>query len=146
MATVRQLLRAKSRPPCTIGPDARVFDALKLMAAEEIGALLVVERDRLVGIISERDYARKVILHGKSSHDIAVREIMTERVLCVTPDRTVEECMALMTDKRVRHLPVIENDRLIGVLSIGDLVKEVISEQQFTIKQLESYIQNEYPA
>lgn len=138
MATVRQMLQAKTRPLCTIGPEARVFDALKLMAAEEIGALLVVERERLIGILSERDYARKVILHGKSSHDIAVREIMTQRVLCVPPERTVEECMALMTDKRVRHLPVIENDQLIGLVSIGDVVKEIISEQQFMIKQLES--------
>ena len=145
MATVKQLLQAKKRPPCTIGPDAPVYDALKLMAAEEIGALLVVEGERLVGIISERDYARKVILHGKSSHDIPVRAIMTERVVCVAPERTVEECMALMTDKHIRHLPVIENDRLVGVLSIGDLVKEKISQQQFTIKQLESYIQSDYP-
>ncbi len=138
-------MQAKKRAMSTIRPDARVYDALKLMAAEEIGALLVVDGERLVGIISERDYARKVILHGKSSHDIPVRDIMTERVVCVTQDRTVEECMALMTDKHVRHLPVIESDRLIGVVSIGDLVKEKISEQQFTIKQLESYIQSEYP-
>ncbi len=145
MATVRQIMQAKKRAMSTIQPDARVYDALKLMAAEEIGALLVVDGERLVGIISERDYARKVILHGKSSHDIPVRDIMTERVVCVTQDRTVEECMALMTDKHVRHLPVIESDRLIGVVSIGDLVKEKISEQQFTIKQLESYIQSDYP-
>ena len=140
MKTVKQLLQGKSRGLCTVGPDARVFDALKLMAEKDIGALLVVENERLVGIISERDYARKVILQGKSSHDIPVREIMTERVICVQPGNTVEECMALMTDKRIRHLPVIENDQLIGVLSIGDLVKETISEQQFMIKQLESYI------
>ena len=145
MATVRQILQGKKRPLSTIRSDVRVYDALKLMAAEEIGALLVVDGERLVGIISERDYARKVILHGKSSHDIPVRDIMTDRVLCVTQDRTIEECMALMTDKHIRHLPVIENDRLIGVVSIGDLVKEKISEQQFTIKQLESYIQSEYP-
>ena len=145
MATVRQILQAKKHSLSTIRPDARVYDALKQMAAKEIGALLVVDGERLVGIISERDYARKVILHGKSSHDIPVRDIMTERVLCVTQDRTVEECMALMTDKHIRHLPVIENDRLIGVVSIGDLVKEKISEQQFTIKQLESYIQSDYP-
>ena len=145
MATVRQILQGKKRPLSTVRPDARVYDALKLMAAEEIGALLVIDGERLVGIISERDYARKVILHGKSSHDIPVRDIMTERVVCVTQDRTIEECMALMTDKHIRHLPVIEDDRLIGVLSIGDLVKEKISEQQFTIKQLESYIQSDYP-
>ena len=140
MKTIKQLLQGKSRGLCTIGPDARMFEALKLMAENDVGALLVIENDKLVGIISERDYARKVILHGKSSHDTPVKEIMTERVICVQPDRTVDECMALMTDKRFRHLPVIENDQLIGVLSIGDLVKETISEQQFMIKQLESYI------
>jgi CBS domain-containing protein len=140
MRTVRQLLRDKKHALCTIGPDARVIEALKLMAEKDVGALLVVENNRLVGILSERDYARKVILHGKSSQDTPVREIMTERPICVQPDRTTDECMALMTEKRVRHLPVIENDKLVGVLSIGDLVKETISEQQFMIKQLESYI------
>ncbi len=140
MKTIRQLLQGKSQGLCTIGPDARVFDALKLMAEKNIGALLVVENDKLVGIVSERDYARKVILHGKSSHDTPVREIMSARVVCVQPGNTVEECMALMTDKHIRHLPVIENEKLLGVLSIGDLVKETISEQQFMIQQLESYI------
>ena len=140
MKTVRQLLQAKVHGLCTIGPDARVLDSLRLMAEKNIGALLVVENDKLAGIVSERDYARKVILHGKSSHDTPVREIMTARVVCVQPENTVEECMALMTDKHIRHLPVIENERLVGILSIGDLVKETISEQQFMIKQLESYI------
>jgi len=140
MKTVRQLIQGKTRGLCTIGPDAHVFDALKVMAEKDIGALPVVEGGRLAGIISERDYARKVILHGKSSHDTPVRDIMTEHVVCVRLANTVEECMALMTDKRVRHLPVVENDQLIGVLSIGDLVKETISEQQLTIKQLETYI------
>jgi CBS domain-containing protein len=140
MKSVKQLLQGKSRGLCTIRSDAMVIDALKLMAAKDIGALLVVDGEKLAGILSERDYARKVILHGKSSHDIQVREIMTERLVCVQPANTVEECMALMTDNRVRHLPVMENDRLIGVLSICDLVKETISEQQDTIKQLESYI------
>ncbi len=140
MKTAGQLLQGKPRGLCTIGPDARVLDALKLMAEKNIGALLVVVNDKLVGIISERDYARKVVLHGKSSHDTPVREIMSGSVICVQPGNTVEECMALMTDKRVRHLPVIENEKLLGVLSIGDLVKETISEQQLTIKQLESYI------
>ena len=140
MRTVKQLLQDKARGLCTIGPDARVFDALKLMAEKDVGALLVVENDKLVGILSERDYARKMILHGKSSHETPVREIMTERPICVQPNRTTAECMALMTEKRFRHLPVIENDKLVGVLSIGDLVKETISEQQFMIKQLESYI------
>ena len=140
MKTVRQLIQGKTRGLCTIGPDAHVFDALKVMAEKDIGALPVVEGGRLAGIISERDYARKVILHGKSSHDTPVRDIMTEHVVCVRLANTVEEWMALMTDKRVRHLPVVENDQLIGVLSIGDLVKETISEQQLTIKQLETYI------
>ena len=140
MKTIRQLLLGKPEGLCTIGPDARVFDSLKMMAEKNIGALLVVEGDKLVGIVSERDYARKVILHGKSSHDTPVREIMTARVVCVHPENTVEECMALMTDKHIRHLPVIENEKLVGILSIGDLVKETISEQQFMIKQLESYI------
>lgn len=140
MKTIRQLLEGKSGSLCTIGPGASVLDALKLMAEKNIGALLVVENDKLVGILSERDYARKVILQGKSSHDTPIKEIMTEGAVCVRPDNTVEECMALMTDKRVRHLPVVENEKLLGVLSIGDLVKETISEQQATIKQLESYI------
>ena len=140
MKTVRELLQNKSRGQCTIGPDAPVFDALKLMAEKNIGALLVVEAGKLVGIVSERDYARKVILHGKSSRDTPVGEIMTARPICVKPGNTVEECMALMTDKHIRHLPVIENEELVGVLSIGDLVKETISEQQFMIRQLESYI------
>lgn len=140
MKTIRQLLQGKSGTLCTIGPDASVLDALKLMAEKNVGALLVVKNDRLAGIVSERDYARKVVLLGKSSHGTPVKEIMTERPICVRPDNTVEECMALMTDKHIRHLPVIENEKLIGVLSIGDLVKETISEQQFVIQQLESYI------
>ena len=140
MKTVTQLLEAKGREVHTIGPDARVIDALKLMAHKDVGALVVTEGAKISGIISERDYARKVILQGKSSHDIPVREIMTARVVTVQPRHTVEECMALMTEKRIRHLPVTEGERLIGVLSIGDLVKEVIAEQEATIRQLESYI------
>ena len=140
MKTLKQLLQAKPPGILSIAPDARVFDALKVMAEKNVGALLVMDAGRLIGIITERDYARKVILKGKSSLDTPVREIMTDKLLCVHPDQSVEECMALMTDKRIRHLPVIENDKLIGVLSIGDLVKETISEQQFMIKQLESYI------
>jgi CBS domain-containing protein len=140
MKSIRQLLQDKSGGLSTIGPNASVLDALKLMAEKNIGALLVVENDKLVGIVSERDYARKVVLLGKTSHDTPVKEIMSERAVCVQPDNTVEECMALMTDKHIRHLPVIENETLLGVLSIGDLVKETISEQQFVIKQLESYI------
>jgi len=140
MKTLKQLLEAKGRDVYSIAPDARVFDALKLMADKSVGALIVLEGGRIAGILSERDYARKVILHGKSSHDIQVRDIMTSNVVTVQPGQTVEECMALMTEKRIRHLPVTEGERLIGVLSIGDLVKEVIAEQQQTIKQLESYI------
>jgi CBS domain-containing protein len=140
MKTIRQLLEAKGGAVHSIKPDARVFEALKLMADRDVGALVVLENDRLIGIISERDYARKVILQGKSSHDIPVREIMTARVVTVQPAQTVEDCMALMTNRRVRHLPIQDGERLIGILSIGDLVKEVIADQEQTIKQLESYI------
>ena len=140
MKTVRQLLETKGADVISVSPDSNVLDALKLMAAREIGAVLVVEAARLVGIMSERDYARKVILKGKSSQDTKVREIMTERVMYARPDQTVPELMALMTNKRVRHLPVLEDDHLVGVLSIGDLVKETISEQEFIIRQLENYI------
>jgi CBS domain-containing protein len=140
MKTLKQLLDAKGREVHTITPDARVFDALKLMADKGVGALIVTEGGRIAGVISERDYARKVILHGKSSHELKVRDIMTSKVITVHPGQTVEECMVLMTEKRIRHLPVTEGDRLIGVLSIGDLVKEVIAEQQQTIHELESYI------
>jgi len=140
MKTIRQLLQAKGGAVHSIGPDARVIDALKMMAEKEIGALVVVDNGKLAGILSERDYARKVILLGKSSHDIPVREIMTDKVLTVQPTQTVEDCMALMTSRRVRHLPVTEGEQLVGLLSIGDLVKEVIADQEQTIKELESYI------
>ena len=140
MKTLKQLLEAKGRDVYSIAPDALVFDALQLMADKSVGALIVMEGGKIAGILSERDYARKVILHGESSHDIQVRDIMTSKVFTVHPGQTVEECMGLMTEKRIRHLPVTEGERLIGVLSIGDLVKEVIAEQQQTIKQLESYI------
>jgi CBS domain-containing protein len=140
MKTVRQLLESKGSETISVAPDSNVLDALKLMAQREIGAVLVVQGTRLVGIMSERDYARKVILKGKSSQDTLVREIMTERVMYARPEQTVPELMALMTNKRVRHLPVLDGDRLVGVLSIGDLVKETISEQEFIIRQLENYI------
>lgn len=140
MKTVRQLLQAKGSAVYSVSPDARVFEALKLMAEKEVGALVVLERGKLAGILSERDYARKVILHGKSSHDISVREIMTEDVVTVQPGQTVDQCMALMTSRRIRHLPVVEEGKLAGLVSIGDLVKEVIAEQEQTIRQLESYI------
>jgi CBS domain-containing protein len=140
MKTVRQLLQSKGSAVYSVTPEASVFDALKLMADKNIGALLIVSGGKLAGIMSERDYARKVILHGKSSHDMLVREIMSENVVTVQPEQTVEDCMALMTGKRIRHLPVVNGDKIIGLLSIGDLVKEVIAEQEQTIKQLESYI------
>jgi CBS domain-containing protein len=142
MRPLKQLIEAK-RSTVSVGPDDTVLTALTLLAQFDIGALLVLERGRLVGIFSERDYARKIVLKGKTSKDTPIREIMSEKVSCVTLDQTVEECMALMTDKHVRHLPVLgANQEVIGVLSIGDLVKETISEQKFTIEQLVSYIQN----
>ncbi len=140
MKSVAQLLRLKSGNVYSIAPDASVLDCVKLLAEKAIGAALVMEGDKLVGILSERDYARKVVLQGKSSKDTLAREIMTTEVFCVTPKQTNEECMALMTAQRIRHLPVLENGRVVGVVSIGDLVKDIIAEQQFLINQLESYI------
>ncbi|MBE7553963.1 MAG: CBS domain-containing protein [Anaerolineales bacterium] len=140
MKTVNQLLQNKGSRVWSIGPDALVIEALKLMAEKEVGALVILEGDQVVGILSERDYARKVSLLGKSSKTTPVREIMTEKVVFIRPEQTVEDCMALMTNKRIRHLPVIDGDRLVGVISIGDVVKEVISQQEFIIAQLENYI------
>jgi len=140
MKTVKEILGAKAHNLLSISPQASVLDALKLMAEKDIGALVVLEGDGLAGIFSERDYARKVILHGKSSNATPVSEIMTHKVVCVRPEQSVEECMALMTDRRIRHLPVLEDQKVIGVISIGDVVKEVISEQRFVIEQLEHYI------
>jgi CBS domain-containing protein len=140
MITVRQLLEGKGYDVWSIAPDASVYDALALMADKGVGALLVLEGERLVGLISERDYARKVILKGKSSMETPVREIMTERVIWVGPEQTNEECMALMTAKHFRHLPVLAEDQVIGIISIGDVVKAIISEQEFLIEQLERYI------
>lgn len=140
MKTVSQLLQGKGGGVLSVTPESSVFAALKLMAEKNVGALLVMNGDVLRGIMSERDYARKVILLGKSSHEIAVRDIMSDKVVSVTPKQTVDDCMALMTGRRIRHLPVIDNGRVVGVLSIGDLVKAVIEMQQQTIQQLESYI------
>lgn len=140
MKSLHQLLSAKGGHVHTIGPDAKVIEALQLMAQKDVGALVVLDGERIVGILSERDYARKVILLGKSSQDIPVREIMTADVVSVDPGRSIEQCMALVTQRRIRHLPVLEGGRLIGIVSIGDLVKEVIAEQEQTIRQLESYI------
>jgi CBS domain-containing protein len=140
MKTVAQLLKLKPAGVISIRPDAQVLDALKVLAEKDIGAVLVMDGQRLLGILSERDYTRKVALKGKSAHDTLVSEIMTRDVFFVTPIQTNEDCMALMTQKRGRHLPVIDDGKVIGVLSIGDLVKDAISEQQFIIDQLEHYI------
>ncbi len=137
--TVRQLL-ARKPEIYSVAPSTTVFAALQLMAEKNIGALVVLEQERLAGIFSERDYARKVILQGKSSRETRVDEIMTAKVVCVEPERTAGECMALMTEKRVRHLPVMEAGRVTGVISIGDVVRAVVEEQRFTIQQLEHYI------
>jgi CBS domain-containing protein len=140
MKSALDVLNEKGSHVYSIGPDATVLDALRLMAEHEVGALPVLEGDRVVGIITERDYARKVILLERSSRTTPVRDIMMKRVPYVEPTRSVEECMALMTDKRVRHLPVLRDGRMIGLVSIGDLVKAIIDEQQFIISQLELYI------
>lgn len=140
MKTVRDILKVKGRDVWSIEPGATVYDAMKLMAEKEIGSLMVMEGAKLVGLISERDYARKVILQGRSSRTTQVKEIMTSRVVYARLDQNIEECMAVMTEKRVRHLPVMEEERLVGVISIGDLVKSIIAEQKFIIEQLERYI------
>jgi len=140
MVQVRQLLENKGHDVWSIGPDDTVLQALQRLAEKDIGALVVLEGSSVAGIFSERDYARKVILQGKSSSDTLVREVMSSRVLYVRPEQSVDECMALMTKYHIRHLPVIDGDRLVGVISIGDLVKSVISHQEFIIEQLENYI------
>jgi CBS domain-containing protein len=141
MATVSQMLAGKGSGVYTIEPDATVFDALALMAEKDIGALVVTEAGRVAGIFSERDYARKIVLLGKTSRETPVREIMTPGVICVTQNQSADKCMAIMTDKRIRHLPVLDDEgRLVGVISIGDVVKTIISEQQVMINHLEDYI------
>ena len=140
MQTVKQLLESKGSDLFTIDPNSSVYDAIKSMADHHIGSLLVMENDKLVGLITERDYSRNVILKGKSSKNITVKEIMVSNVLYTKPEKTIEECMALMTDKRIRHLPVLVDSKVVGMISIGDLVKAIISEQKFMIEQLEHYI------
>lgn len=147
MKTVKQLLDAKgagagSAEIYAVAPEASVLDAIKLMAEKGVGALVVLDQGRLAGVVSERDYARKVILHGRSSQTTLVREIMTDKVVTVRSAQTVEDCMTLMTERRIRHLPVVDGGKLAGMLSIGDLVKEVIADREETIKQLESYIRS----
>ena len=141
MKTIHQVLGAKALSIVSITPDTLIYDALVIMAEKHIGALLVLEGDHLAGIFSERDYAREVALKGKSSRTTPVKEVMSTTVITVSPRHTVEECMSLMSGKRIRHLPVIEDGKVTGILSIGDLVKETIAEQEALIKQLESYIQ-----
>ena len=128
-----------------VSPDACVFDAIKIMADKYVGALMVVSEGNLVGVVSERDYARKVILQGRSSKETQVKEIMTSPAIFVTPEQTVEDSMRIMTDNHIRHLPVVEEGEILGVVSIGDLVKWMISAQQQTISQLHNYITNQYP-
>ena len=140
MTTVQQLLDEKGHDVWTIHPDCSVFDAIQLMASKDVGALVVVEDDRPVGIFTERHYARNVFLKGKSSPKTRTRDIMTTDVICARPGQSVEQCMAVMTDKRVRHLPVLNKGHLVGILSIGDLVKSIIADQNFAIEQLEHYI------
>ena len=137
---IKDLLKIKNKNIWTIEPGATVYDAISEMANKQIGALVVSEDKKVIGIITERDYARKVILQDKSSKDTLVREIMTERVIYVKPDQKIEDCMALMTKKHIRHLPVLDGDRLVGMISIGDVVKTLISEKEFLIDQLTRYI------
>jgi len=143
--TVRLVLKQKGQHVWHVSPEGCVYDAIEIMADKHVGALMVVSEGNLVGVVSERDYARKVILQGKSSKQTQVKEIMTSPAIFVTPEQTVEGSMRIMTEKHIRHLPVVEDGKLLGVVSIGDLVKWMISAQQQTISQLHSYITSQYP-
>ncbi len=140
MKTVQEVLQVKGSQVWSVTPDTTVYDALQVMADKDIGALLVVEAGDLVGIFSERDYARKVILKGKTSRELAVQEIMSTKVYYILPDNTMDDCMALMTAEHIRHLPVLSEGQVVGIITIGDVVKAIISDQQFMIDQLERYI------
>ncbi|MEI7429875.1 MAG: CBS domain-containing protein [Betaproteobacteria bacterium] len=141
MKTLKQLIEGKTRKLAFVTPEQTVLEALQIMAKDDVGALVVLDGERLAGIFSERDYARKIILHDRASKTTPVSEIMSSKVFCVTLERTIEECMAIMTEKHFRHLPVIdENKKVLGIISIGDIVKEMISQQSFIIGQLENYI------
>jgi CBS domain-containing protein len=144
MTTIGQLLKTKGNEIWSIAPQATIYEALQVMSEKDVGALLVVHKGDVVGIFSERDYARKLILKGKFSKDTSVEELMTRKVLYVGPESTIEDCMALMTAKSVRHLPILKNERLIGIVTLGDVVKQIISDQEFTIHQLENYISGSY--
>lgn len=144
MKTVKDMLKSKKSELWFVAPTATVFDALKIMGEKEIGALMVMDAGKVVGIISERDYARKVILKGKASKDTLVKEIMTSNMFSVKPENTVEECMVLITGKRIRHLPVFDKDKFVGIVSVGDVVKSLISEQEKLIEQLSDYISGKY--
>ena len=140
MQTVEGILSKKGSAVRSVAPDDTVLHALGVMAEHDIGGVVVLDGEKLVGILTERDYARRVVLLGRASRDVPVSEIMTSHVCCVSPDRTVDECMALMTDKRIRHLPVLDHKKVVGLISIGDVVKATIAEQEFEIAQLNSYI------
>ena len=140
MQHVSDILAFKGGTACSVSPDATVFEALTLMSEKDIGSVIVLNEDKLVGILTERIYARKVALENKISKNILVKEIMTTRVLCVSPERSVEECMALMSDKGIRHLPVLDHNKVVGMISIGDLVKAIIHDQKILIDQLQNYI------
>jgi CBS domain-containing protein len=144
MVTVNQILKEKGRAVWTIAPEAKVFEALKLMAEKGVGALVVTDKGKISGIISERDYARKIALMGRLSQDTPVKDIMTTQIYVVHPGTTADECMTLMTDRHIRHLPVMDKEELVGVISIGDVVKSIISQQKLTIQQLENYIMGKY--
>ena len=143
MTTVRHILEDKGRQVWSVHPGDKVYDAIKMMADRDVGSLVVLDGSKIVGIVTERDYARNVFLRGRASPQTRVDDIMERNVVCVGPDQSIEECMALMTMKRLRHLPVIERDELVGIVSIGDVVKSIISDREFVIEQLEHYIRGQ---